>query len=397
MKSKARNSFEEGENHGKKKGVIASILLIALLIFAAPGCKKSDDLAGMNGDANNAMADENSRSSFSVLYLVSDVAAYHPVNIDTRLVNAWGMASTDDGQIWVNATETGISEIFDADGNMLRRPVSIPSVMDDRMGKPTGIVQNPTRSFFTIPSTGEVSKMIFSTEEGTIAALGSGTSATTVVDRSNVHAVYKGLAVANNNGGWYLYATDFYNGRIDVFDARFNLIQSEGFTDPRMPSRFAPFGIRAFGSKLVVTYALQSDDREDDVAGIGNGYVDLYQADGRLIRRFASGGRLNSPWGIEAYTPPHRSNSPSQLNPDIEGRIILIGNFGDGHINMYDQRGNFLGWMQNLEEPIVIEGLWAISYRQMFNDDMTVSDGRLYFTGGPRDETHGTFGYISSH
>src|SRR6187551_2582194 len=104
MKNTARSSFEEGENYGKKKIVIASMILVTVLLLAIPGCKKSDDLAGMNGESSNALMDENLRSSFSITYLVSDQSSYHPVNIDTRLVNAWGMASTEDGQIWVNAT-----------------------------------------------------------------------------------------------------------------------------------------------------------------------------------------------------------------------------------------------------------------------------------------------------
>jgi uncharacterized protein (TIGR03118 family) len=302
------------------------------------------------------------------------------------------MEFASDGKIWVNATESGSAEVYDIEGNTLRRPVAIPG-NETREGNPTGIVQNPTSEAFIIPATGEVSQMIFSTENGTIAALGSGTEAVTVVDRSFVHAVYKGLAVAKGDGGWYLYATDFYNGRVDVFNDRFELVVRRMFTDPRMPAGFAPFGIRGFDSKLIVTYALQSDDREDDVAGMGNGYVDLYKADGTFIRRFASEGRLNSPWGIEMFIPNHRMTPQTELNSDVERRSILIGNFGDGHINVYDQAGNFMGQLQNHNEPITIEGLWAISYRPT-RPEMSRSDGRLYFTAGPADETHGLFGYI---
>src|SRR5204863_3288034 len=130
----------------------------------------------------------------------------------------------------------------------------------------------------------------------------SGTSAIEVRDRSSFDAVYKGVAMATNNGANYLYATNFHGGTIDVFDNAFNYV-SMSFVDPNMPAGFAPFGIENINGKLYVTYALQlGPDNEDDLAGPGNGYVDIFNPDGSFVSRFASQGVLNSPWAV-LYVP----------------------------------------------------------------------------------------------
>jgi uncharacterized protein (TIGR03118 family) len=392
MDKREINSFEGGEKKGKKKMIITSAIMVTFLALLNPGCKKADDL--VTHDENTMPATEGMRNSYSVFYSVSDIADYHPVNIDRALINAWGLAFGPNGGTWVTAAGSGRVMNYSETGNILQRPVTVPAADGTPDGSPVGVVYNRDYGHgFIIPSTGESSKFIFATEDGTIAAWASGTSAVTVVNRSSHGCVYKGLALGTYNGSYRLYATDFHNGKIDVYDEAFHLINSGEFYDPRAMTGYAPFGIRAFGDKLVVTYALQDEEGEDDVSGMGNGYVDIYKTNGAFVRRFAADGMLNSPYGIESFVGTPRTGALSdEIELNSDRRTLLIGNFGDGHINMYDGNGRYLGQLTNNGEAITIDGLWSISYKRTM--DATARDGKLFFTAGPRDETHGLFGYI---
>jgi uncharacterized protein (TIGR03118 family) len=155
--------------------------------------------------------------------------------------------------------------------------------------------------------------------------------------------------------------------------------------DPMIPAGFAPFNIRLIDSVLYVTYAKQlGPENKDDEKGAGNGYVNIFNTSGSLVKRFASQGKLNSPWGIE--------KAPEGFGQGK--RVILIGNFGDGHINVYEEgEGEFLRPLTNYGKPVWIDGLWAIT----FPDNNVPGDdpNKLYFTAGPNDEGHGLFGYLT--
>jgi uncharacterized protein (TIGR03118 family) len=310
--------------------------------------------------------------------LVSDTASYHPARLDPTLSNAWGLAINPSGIFWINSNEPGLSEVWDKNGVPKRPPVSIPS--------PSGIVFNSTTDFI-ISATSQVSKFIFASEDGKIYAWASGDSARTVADQSASNAVYKGIELAKDGGANFLYATDFHNGKIDVFDKSFNLVASKPFMDPTIPSGFAPFNIRLLDGVLFVTYAKQlAPEFKDDEKGPGNGYVNVFKTDGSLVNRFASKGKLNSPWGIE--------KAPKGFGQG--NNVMLIGNFGDGRINVYEEmEGEFRNQLKNHGMPITIEGLWAIT----FPDNNVPGDdpNKLYFTAGPDDESHGIFGYLMKH
>jgi uncharacterized protein (TIGR03118 family) len=239
-----------------------------------------------------------------------------------------------------------------------------------------------------IPGTNLPSLFIFATEDGTIAAWNPGiadpTHAVLVVDNSQgaTDAVYKGLATGTNSKGNFLFAANFHSGGIDVFDSNFAPAKLDGaFTDPDLPAGFAPFGIRNIDGDLFVTFAQQDAEKHDDVAGLGNGFVDIFDTDGHLIRRFASGGQLNSPWGIT-----RASFDFGRFSGDI-----LIGNFGDGRINVFDPGGEFREQLQGTDgNPIEIEGLWALTFGGAAKSDPDT----LYFTAGPNDEKDGLFGSI---
>ena len=315
--------------------------------------------------------------SFTQTNLVADVSEYSPKMIDPVLVNAWGLAFSDEGTPWVNATESGVSAVYSASGQKVIPAIGIP--FNGEPGNPTGIMYNETNDFI-IPTTGDKSEFIFSTENGTILAWATGRKATTVADRSGEEAVYKGLAIAQNGGSNFLYATDFKNAKVDVFDHEFKYIETTGFVDPTLPAGYAPFNIREINGQLYVTYAKQlGPDNEDDEAGPGNGYVDIYTPNGDLVMRFASQGVLNSPWGI-AQVPGHNA--------------IMIGNFGDGKINVFGPDGKFMTSVkaENGTDDLVIEGLWALIFAE---NDLPAVHSRLYFTAGPDEETHGVFGVLT--
>ncbi len=349
------------------------IFAVAALLIAAAGCQKDDDIANSGSNSGSPAQLFPVSADYTSTALVSDVEEYNPQIIDANLVNAWGIAFSSFGTVWVSAAEAHVSTVYDKNGNTLLPPAST----------------------FIIPSTQELSKFIFVTENGTVAAWAPGNpSAVTVADRSSAEAVYKGVEMVNSAGQWYLYATDFHNNKVDIFDQNFNFVGNSMFADATLPAGFAPFNIRKLNDKLYVTYAKQlAPDNEDDESGPGNGYVNIFNLDGTFVQRFVSQGVLNSPWGIEIGRA-NSGNSPQSQNGNAGRTTILIGNFGDGHINAFDQNGNFLGALMHDGEALEIEGLWGLSYPPQFDVFNDVRN-RLYFTAGPDDEEHGVLGFIS--
>ena len=334
-------------------------------------------LSAMIAGAPPAMADS---PAYQVRNLVSDVpgAAEHT---DPNLVNGWGVAFNPFGFVWVADNGTGVATLYDGDGNPQSLVVSIPG------GRPTGIVFNGSNDF--VVSKGGVSgpaRFIFATEGGTIAAWAPNvdpTHAITVVPASG--AIYKGLALGGDGTRLLIYATDFHNGKIDVFDKAFSPVSLAGGFADSIPDTFAPFGIQNLGGSIYVTYAKQDKDREDDVQGRGEGIVNVFTAGGKFVRRLAKGGPLNAPWGL-AIAPA-----------DFGGfsNTLLIGNFGDGTINVFDlSRGRFVGQLSTPDRrPITIPGLWGLAFG---NGLLGQPTNVLFFAAGPDDEAHGLYGRIDA-
>ena len=334
------------------------------------------------------------RTAFVQTNLVTNNQAVNPAaHTDPNLTNPWGIAFGPASPFWVADNHSGRSTFYDGSGAARPLVVTIPPPAGSPAGKvaaPTGIVFNGT-SDFALPG-GGASRFIFATEDGTIAAWGKGTSAELAADRSSTGAVYKGLAMANNGGSNLLFATNFNSGKIDVFDKKFApvTLPSGAFTDNRIPSGYAPFGIANIGNNLVVTYARQDAEKHDDAPGRGRGFVDVFDPAGNLLIRAASRGSLNSPWGLA-------------IAPASFGRFandLLVGDFGDGRINAYRLVGSarrphyqFAGQLPgNSRRPIAIEGLWALTPG---NGAGAGNTNALYFTAGPNGETDGLFGSLS--
>ncbi len=321
-------------------------------------------------------------NSYEQTNLVSDMAGVAN-NTDPKLINPWGISFFPGQPFWVADNNSGYSTIYDANGvSQPPSPVLIPAPPGDASpATPTGTVINQTSGFKV---GGFPSQFLFDSEDGTVSGWYNAGNAVLLVDRSSTGAVYKGLAMINNASGSYLLATNFNSGQIDVFDSNFNLVTLAGsFTDATLPAGYAPFGIQPIGSQVFVTYALQDAAKHDPVHGAGNGYVSIFDVDGNFVNRFASNGMLNAPWGtVQA------SSSFGMFSNDL-----LIGNFGDGTINAFDNHGNFLGQLKDQTGATITNGsLWAL----VFGAGGTGDPNTLYFTAGLANEGHGLFGALAA-
>jgi len=321
--------------------------------------------------------------------LVSDVPGLAAFT-DPNLVNAWGIASSGSGPIWIANNGTGTSTIYHGNGTALPLVVTIPAgaANTEGGGVPTGLVFNGTGQFMvTENSVSGPAFFIFAGEDGTISGWNPNVDATNAVlpasaDLSATGAIFKGVALGTVGTDNFLYATDFHDGFVQVFDSTFT--PTTTFTDPALTALgFAPFGIANIGGDLFVSFAKQDEDAEDDVAGPGNGYVDVFDTSGTLLRQFAANGTLNSPWGITV--------APGGFG--AFANALLVGNFGDGRINAFDlSTGAFLGqFLKPSGQPLAIDGLWGLHFG---NGGSGGSANLLFFTAGPDHESHGLFGSL---
>jgi uncharacterized protein (TIGR03118 family) len=295
---------------------------------------------------------------------------------------------------WVSNNRAGIAAVYNSQGqpapagSSLRVTIPIPSGVTPPAG-PTGHVFNDTIGF-NVAS--EPASFIFATEDGTISGWNPSAdpaNSIVLVDNSASGAVYKGLALANTGNGPMLYAANFNSGNIDVFDANLSPISSTGaFSHPNLPADFAPFNVQRIGRKLYVTYARLDSARYDDVAGPGNGLIDVFDFYGNLVGRPVCKGALNSPWGLALAS----ANFGDFIN------ALLVGNFGDGAINAFDPcGGKYLGSLQDASGTVIaIPGIWGLS----FDNGRGAGDATtLYFTasipGSRSIDDHGAFGSIA--
>ena len=353
-----------------------------------------------------ALADSG-RNSYVVTNLTSDSSGVAP-HTDPVLQNPWGVAfSPDGGPFWIADNATGCSTLYGGHGAAVALQISIPlpgnvvpitscRTVDPKNpphnAAPTGVIWNPSPTFL-VPGTSSQATFIFDAEDGTLSAWASGglyssNNAVIAVNNSKKGAVYKGLAFGVNVHGPFLFATNFNAGTIDVFgrngsDGHFTPATTDGgFADPNLPAGYAPFGIQNIDGNFFVTYAKQDAAKKDDVPGPGNDYVDIFNTNGYLLRRFVSMGPLNSPWGV--------ARASYAFGP-FSGQI-LIGNFGNGKINVFDLNGQFIDALDGPDgKALRIDGLWTLTLGGGRNS----SPDTLYFTAGPNDEMNGLFGTIT--
>jgi uncharacterized protein (TIGR03118 family) len=317
--------------------------------------------------------------------LVSDIPGFAKVT-DPNLVNAWGLDFSGGSPAWVADNGTGLSTLYTGTGSIIPLVVRIPSGSDSPSA-PTGLVFNGTGLFSVKAHDLSGSAIfIFDSEDGIISGWNPNvnlTHAIIAVNNSEKGAIYKGLAIGTDTDGKsFIYATNFHSGWVEMYDSNFKWVKN--FTDTTLPQGYAPFGARVMNGMLYVTFALQDADAEDDVRGPGHGFVDIFDLDGNMIKRLTSHGALNSPWGL-AIAPANFGQFSGAL---------LVGNFGNGHINAFDPTtGTPLGHMIRPNGvTLEISGLWGLHFGNGAGAGPT---NTLLFTAGPQDESHGLFGTIA--
>ena len=306
-------------------------------------------------------------------------------NLDPNLVNAWGLSRASGSPWWISDNGTGFSTLYNGAGVAQGLVVKIPTPDGTGTAAPTGTVFNYTMGFQV---SGKPSVFLFVTEDGTISGWNPTvnlTSAVIVKNRAG-KAIFKGCAIAQGKQGALLYATDVVSHRVYVYDSKFHRLffHDWAFRDPQIPKDYSPFNIQNVGGNLVVTFAKVAAGSKDEQHGAGLGFVSVFDSQGRLIQRLKHGPWLNAPWGIAA--------SPGDFG--AFSHRILIGNFGDGHVNAFNAvTGRFEGQLlDSSNQPLVVDGLWALGFG---NDAAAGSALELYFTAGPNGEANGLLGKIT--
>lgn len=309
---------------------------------------------------------------FEVTGQVSDQTALNGHPADPNLVNAWGLSQGPGTFLWVSNNGTDTSTLYDP-ASFAKVPlvVNVP-------GAPTGTTFVGIPNAFNISGPNTPTLFAFATESGTILGwnLNNLTNAIVKVDQSGAGSIFKGLTEAMSSGGPRLYATDFGNGVVSMYDTNFAKVGS--FTDPNLPPNYTPFNVQVLNGLLYVTFAKREPGAGDELHGQGLGFVDVFTTDGVLVNRLVQHGKLNAPWGL-AIAPASFGKFAGAL---------LVGNFGDGKINAFDPlSGKFIGALRD-DDPnkkIAIDGLWALH---------TGANGTITFSAGPGDESHGLIGSI---
>lgn len=338
------------------------------------------------GAATAAVRDSRPADRYVLHRLVADRAG-RADRADPALVNAWGLAASPTGPWWTANEARSSSTLYSGAGRKQLLNVTVD-------GGPTGVAFYGGKGFLVRGGgVSDPARFVYACEDGKLRAwtptvpTGWSTRAEVVVDEAAAGAVFRGVAIA----GGRVYATDFHNGRVAVFDDRWRRIDSAtAFRDSAIPAWYAPFGIQATGNSVFVTYVYRAPVNGNDAPT--GGYVDEYDLSGRLLARIARMGPLNAPWGI-ALAPGGFGRF---------GRDLLVGNFGDGRINAFRRSGR--GWTYDGAlrtahgKAIVLSGLWGIAFG---NGGLAGPKDTLFFTSGPHDwrgETelgvHGLLGSI---
>ena len=317
----------------------------------------------------------------------SAVAAPHYINtalvkntgtgkhIDPQMINPWGLAYGPGNPFWLSDAGSGLSTLYDGTGVKQSLVVNIPTASGAGLGSPTGIVYNGSSEFQIDNWT---SAFIFDTLDGTISGWShfDPNNALIGVNNSSTHASYTGLAITSKPSGNFIFAADFANNKVDIYNGTFKFIKS--FTDTKLPAGFAPFGIQDIGGQLYVAFAATN--------GGAGGYVDIFKEDGTFVKTLISGAPLNQPWGFAV--------APSNFGP-LSGTLLVSNNTNTGTINGFNlTTGALVGTVVNaLGKPYSINQLWGIEFGG--GSAANGATNQLFYTAGPKNNANGLFGVIS--
>jgi uncharacterized protein (TIGR03118 family) len=370
-----------------------SVLLLSTMLIFTYGCKKTIDApspASLDQAESKRSESEMKVGHFTQVNLVANNAEYDAAHVDPDLVNGWGIAFSPTGTPWVNSQGGHMSRVYDREGvpNPGLNPVNIPNPALPTGGNPTGVVFNGT-SDFVLP-TGGPARFIFVGVDGVVSAWNGAQGHFAFKKFTVPSSAFTGLATGTNGAMNLLYAANFRANMINVWDGSWNAVPMP-FMDPNIPAGYAPFNIQNIGGSLYVTYAKVGADGRSE-AGVGKGFVDIYRTDGTLIKRFASKGNLNAPWGVAMAPAGWLKDQDEMEGGNNAEPVILVGNFGDGRINAFSADGKYLGQIRGTKgHALVIDGLWAITFAPATS---TIDPNRLYFAAGPDLEADGLFGFI---
>jgi len=326
-----------------------------------------------------------SAASYTLTVLTADQTGVAP-NTDPNLVNPWGMSFSPTGPFWTSDKGTGKSTLYDSNGVPQSLVVTIPPATGTGKGQPTGTVFNGSTDFvITRNGKSGPASFLFCTSDGTISGWNATVSPAKAVIAFSNGGTYFGMEIANNGTANFLYALDFFNAKVVVLDRTFTPVTLAGnFTDPNLPSGWAPYNIRNINGQLFIAYAKQNAAKKDSVHGPGLGIVDIFDLNGNFIKRLVTMGKLNAPWGL-AQAPATFGKFANDL---------LVGNLGDGKITAYDPNtGAIKGQLSDSTgTALVIPGLWAITFG---NGGQGGSVDILYFAAGPTSYKHGWFGTVT--
>jgi uncharacterized protein (TIGR03118 family) len=341
----------------------------------------------------------NPATQFVVKNLVQDTAS-GTVTVDANLVNPWGITFLPGAPVWVANNGSSTSTLYDGAG--VPQPsgsalvVHLPPATGGTAFAPTGIVSNTTPDFVvSVPGKSAAAAFIYSGQGGMIAGWAQTVDVTNavVMYTDPAGAMYTGLALANNGSGNFLYATDFHNNKVDVFNGSYakqpSTATSFTFKDPALPAGYAPFGIQALNTgsgnsvQIYVTYAKQAANGHGNVDGAGLGIVDIYDANGNFVKTLVGpGGALNAPWGIAL--------APADFG--TLSKTLLVGNLGDGKINAYDPgSGQVMGAITTANGAFAVPGLWGIAFG---NDAKSQPHNTLFFAAGTNGQVNGSYGRV---
>lgn len=369
-----------------KKMLLKTLLAGTVVLLFLGGCQKNIDKSpGTINAVTQPLHPPKELKDFLQVNLVGDNNDFSPARIDNSLINAWGIAFSPLETVWVSSMGAGFGEVYKADGTDALPHVTIPSPTAETGGHPTGVIFYGGAGF-RLPSNDKPARFIFAGADGVISGWNGGTAAVRKINDAG--ELYTGIALASDGPDDFLYVANFLGSEIDVFDTSWTEV-NRPFVDPDLPAGYGPFNIQNVDGKLYVMYAkIGANPAQGKVVSVapGNGFVDIFNPDGSFVKRFISEGQLNAPWGI-TKAPAGFWNDGSNIQD-----VILVGNFGDGHINAYNSDGVFQGQLRAHGNPIAIERLWGIAFPP--SNSTTFDHNQLFFAAGPGGEQHGLFGVI---
>lgn len=296
-------------------------------------------------------------------------------HLDPNLIDGWGLTLVPNGPIFVTDTGTGLVTSYNAQGVPQKQIIAVPSASGTGLGTPAGIVLNGSSEFET---GGAPAMFLFGTLDGTISGWSPANrhQAVVLVNNSSVNASYNGLAITNKISGNYVYAPDFTNNRVDVYDGKLNFVTS--LIDSTIPMGFVPLNVQDIAGNVYVAYANSNPS-------IGGGFIDIFQEDGTFVRRLAQGEPLNQPYGFAI--------APVNFGP-LSNTLLVSNNTNTGTINGFNlTTGNFVGTITDAKgQPIVIAQLWGISFGG--GAGINGQTNQLFFAAGPNNNNDGLFGMI---